>query len=108
MEPFYGSVQANAKRAHWNLEETRESLNGQSISVKKRKEKPKPQATFMTSFQLFFCIAYCKHTLAIGLLGIICKYPVQVKVHRTFFLHPPSKGKMFNLDTYRSQKERVY
>jgi hypothetical protein len=36
-----GSVQANAKRALYNLEETRESSNGQPTSAKKKKEKPK-------------------------------------------------------------------
>jgi hypothetical protein len=36
-----GSVQANAKRALYNLEETRASSNGQRTSAKKRKEKPK-------------------------------------------------------------------
>jgi hypothetical protein len=41
MEPFCGSVQANARRALYNLEETRASSNGQRTSVKKRKEKAK-------------------------------------------------------------------
>jgi hypothetical protein len=36
-----GSVQANAKRVLCNLEETRESSNGQRTSAKKKKEKPK-------------------------------------------------------------------
>jgi hypothetical protein len=46
MEPFCGSVQANAKRVHWNLEETRASSNGQNILVRKRKEKPKTTSNF--------------------------------------------------------------
>jgi len=39
--PFCGSVQANARKALYNLEETRASSNGQRTSAKKRKEKPK-------------------------------------------------------------------
>jgi len=52
MEPFCGSVQANAKRVLYNLEETRASSNGQHTSAKKRKEKPKTQATLSTFFPL--------------------------------------------------------
>jgi hypothetical protein len=54
MEPFCGSVQANAKRAPYNLEETRASSNGQRTSAKKRKEKPKPQAIYNDLFPTIF------------------------------------------------------
>jgi hypothetical protein len=61
MEPFYGSVQANAKRVHWNLEETRASSNGQSISVKKRKEKPKTTSNFHGGKNI--CLIWIRITL---------------------------------------------
>jgi hypothetical protein len=111
MEPSCGSVQANAKRVHWNLEETHASSNGQSISVRKRKERPKTTSNFHGQQfpTIFLVLAYCKHTQQIGLLGILRKYPVQVKgLPLLSLLHPEGKGNMSNLDTYHPQKERIY
>jgi hypothetical protein len=55
MEPFCGSVQANARRALYYLEETRASSNGQHTSAKRRKEKPKPRVALTALyFQPFF------------------------------------------------------
>jgi hypothetical protein len=65
MEPFCGSVQANAKRAHWYLEETRASSNGQSISVKKRREKAKTASNVLAALiPIFFILAVANTTHA--------------------------------------------
>ena len=65
MEPFCGSAQANAKRAHWNLEETRASSNGPSISVKKRREKAKNASNVYRQWfpTIFSILACCEHNL---------------------------------------------
>jgi hypothetical protein len=39
-DQFYGSVQANAEKVLYNLEEMHGNLNGQHTSAKKKKEEP--------------------------------------------------------------------
>jgi len=59
MEPSCGSVQANARKAPWYLEETRVSSNGQSISAKKRREKAKTAGNVLTAVVPQFFTLVC-------------------------------------------------
>jgi hypothetical protein len=78
-EPSCGSVQANAKRALYSLEETRASSNGQRTSAKKKRAKPKLQISWIPQSQqtnFFSQFSYTCSAAMIFNFGIFLKYTV--------------------------------